>query len=151
MLFRSKYNSHSNDVNSLSSDLVRNIHYSKSSNYLWLTIMNAGLDVINLSNNKILHININNAKEYGIEYENYFNILEDKDKNIWLGGYDITKYDPNKRKFGLLANNYPQDFNLGFTDVWGTFIDSKGHLWLGEYVPHMGIMEVDRSKKTKKR
>ena len=146
-----KYNSHSNDVNSLSSDLVRNIHYSKSSNYLWLTIMNAGVDVINLSNNKILHININNAKEYGIEYENYFNILEDKDKNIWLGGYDITKYDPNKRKFGLLANNYPQDFNLGFTDVWGTFIDSKGHLWLGEYVPHMGIMEVDRSKNTKKR
>lgn len=63
-----------------------------------------------------------------------------------MGGFDITKYDPNKRKFGLLSKNFPNDFNLGFSTAWGTFVDSKGHLWLGEYAPHMGIMEVDRAK-----
>mgnify|MGYP000394725134 CR=1 FL=1 len=38
--------------NTISSDLVRNIQFSKSSNFLWLTINNKGIDVINLSNNK---------------------------------------------------------------------------------------------------
>jgi len=140
-----------NNQNTIASNLVKNIHYSSSSNYLWLTIVNVGIDVINLSNNKIIHISNSNAKEYGIEYPNYNYILEDKDNNIWLGGFDITKYDPNKRKFGTLSKSFPNDFNLGFTDVWGTFVDSKGHLWLGEYSPHMGIMEVDRSKNFKKR
>jgi ligand-binding sensor domain-containing protein len=140
-----------NNQNTIASNLVKNIHYSSSSNYLWLTILNVGIDVINLSNNKIVHINNSNAKEYGIEYPNYSYILEDKDNNIWLGGFDITKYDPNKRKFGLLAKDFPNDFNLGFSTAWGTFVDSKGHLWLGEYAPHMGIMEVDRVKNIKKR
>jgi ligand-binding sensor domain-containing protein len=137
--------------NSIAGNQVKNIHYSASSNYLWLTILNVGIDVINLSNNKIVHINNSNAKEYGIEYPNYSNILEDKDNNIWLGGFDITKYDPNKRKFGLLAKDFPNDFNLGFSTVWSNFVDSKGHLWLGEYAPHMGIMEVDRAKNSKRR
>ena len=137
--------------NSIASNLVKNIHFSKSSNYLWLTILNVGVDVVNLSNNKIIHINNNNAKEYGIEYSNYTNILEDKDNNIWLGGFEITKYDPNKRKFGLLGKDFPKDFNINFSNVWGTFVDSKGHLWLGEYTPHMGIMEVDRQNNFKKR
>ena len=137
--------------NSIAGNQVENIHYSSSSNYLWLTILNAGVDVVNLSTDKIVHINNNNAREYGIEYDNYSNILEDKDNNIWLGGFDITKYDPNKRKFGLLAKDFPNDFNLGFSTVWSNFVDSKGHLWLGEYAPHMGIMEVDRAKNFKKR
>ena len=140
-----------NNQNTIASNLVKNIHYSSSSNYLWLTILNVGIDVINLSNNKIVHINNNNAREYGIEYPNYTNIFEDKDNNIWLGGFDLTKYDPNKRKFGILNKSFPNDFNLGFADVWGTFVDSKGHLWLGEYSPHMGIMEVDRATNFKKR
>jgi len=140
-----------NNQNTIAGNLVENIHYSSSSNYLWLTILNVGIDVINLSNDKIVHINNTNARDYGIEYPNYSYILEDKDNNIWLGGFDITKYDPNKRKFGTLSKNFPNDFNIGFSTVWGTFVDSKGHLWLGEYSPHMGIMEVDRAKNLKKR
>ena len=68
-----------------------------------------------------------------------------------MGGIDLAKYDPNKRKFGLLAKDFPNDFNLGFSFVWGTFVDSKGHAWLGEYVPYKGIMEIDRSKNIQKR
>ena len=140
-----------NNANSIASNLVKKIHFSQSSNYLWLNIINQGIDIINLSTSKIVHLNKNVAKEYGIENENYNEIIEDKENNIWLGGINITKYDPNKRKFGLLAKNFPNDFNLGFSFVWGTFVDSKGHIWLGEYAPHMGVMEIDRTKNTKKR
>jgi ligand-binding sensor domain-containing protein len=140
-----------NNSATISSNLVQNIHFSQSSNYLWLNIINQGINIINLSTNKIVHLNKNNGKEYGIENENYYEIIEDKENNIWLGGINITKYDPNKRKFGLLAKNFPNDFNLGFSTVFGTFVDSKGHIWLGEYAPHMGIMEIDRKNNTKKR
>ena len=140
-----------NNSNTISSNLVRGIHFSQNSNFLWLTINNKGIDVINLSNNKIIHINNSNAISYGIETDNYSNILEDKENNIWIGTTGILKYDPNKRKFGLLAKDFPKDFNLGFSFVWGTFVDSKGHIWLGEYAPRMGIMEIDRTKNFKKR
>ncbi len=137
--------------NTISDDLVRNIQFSKSSNFLWLTINNKGIDVINLSTNKIIHINNSNAIAYGIETDNYSNILEDKENNIWLGTTGVLKYDPNKRKFGLIAKNFPTDFNLGFSFVWGTFVDSKEHIWLGEYAARRGIMEIDKTKKIKTR
>ena len=140
-----------NNSNTIASNLVKDIHFSKSSNYLWLNVINKGIDIINLSTNKIIHLNNKNAKEYGIENENYNEIIEDNENNIWLGGIDLAKYDPNKRKFGLLAKDFPNDFNLGFSFVWGTFVDSKGHAWLGEYVPYKGIMEIDRSKNIQKR
>jgi ligand-binding sensor domain-containing protein len=137
--------------NTISSNSVNYIHFSKYGNYLWLTILNNGIDIINLSNDKILHLNNKNAIQYGIDELNYKYILEDRDNNIWLGGRSITKFDPNKRKFGYLGKEFPSDFNLGFSNVWGTFVDSKGHVWLGEYSPHMGIMELDISKNYKKR
>jgi len=140
-----------NNSNTIASNLIKDIHFSKSSNYLWLNVINKGIDIINLSTNKIIHLNNKNAKEYGIENENYNEIIEDNENNIWLGGIDLAKYDPNKRKFGLLAKDFPNDFNLGFSFVWGTFVDSKGHAWLGEYVPYKGIMEIDRSKNIQKR
>ena len=90
-----------NNSNTIASNLIKDIHFSKSSNYLWLNVINKGIDIINLSTNKIIHLNNKNAKEYGIENENYNEIIEDKENNIWLGGINITKYDPNKRKFGL--------------------------------------------------
>ena len=145
------YSNAQNNANTIVSNLVKDIHFSKSSNYLWLNVINKGIDIINLTTNKIIHLNSKNAKEYGIENENYNEILEDNENNIWLGGIDLAKYDPNKRKFGLLAKDFPNDFNLGFSFVWGTFVDSKGHVWLGEYAPYRGIMEIDKSKNIKKR
>ncbi len=137
--------------NTISSDLVRNIQFSKSSNFLWLNINNKGIDVINLSNNKIIHINNSNAIAYGIETDNYSNILEDKENNIWLGTNGVIKYDPNKLKFGLISKDFPTDFNLGFSYIVGAFVDSKGHIWLGEWAAGKGIMEIDRTKKIKTR
>ena len=60
-----------NNANSIASNLVKKIHFSQSSNYLWLNIINQGIDIINLSTSKIVHLNKNVAKEYGIENENY--------------------------------------------------------------------------------
>jgi ligand-binding sensor domain-containing protein len=136
--------------NTIASNTVNKIHYSVSTNNLWLTIENKGIDVINLNNNKVINLNYLNAKKYGLDLKNYTHILEDKGNNIWiLGDEDVIKYDPNKIKFSFLGKDFPDNFNLGFSAVWGTFIDSKGHLWLGQYIEG-SIMEIDRSNNIKK-
>jgi len=138
--------------NSIASNNVNGIHYNSHKNYLWLSIIGEGIDVINLANNKVVHLNKNNAKDNGITESNYENIFEDKDHNIWVGTAisGLLKYDPSKRVFGLMTKTYPSDFNLGINSTWGMMVDSKGIIWLGEYETGGGILAIDRAHKTKK-
>jgi len=138
--------------NSIASNNVNGIHYSPKSNYLWLSIIGEGIDVINLTNNKVVHLNKYNAKDNGITESNYENIFEDKDHNIWVGTAisGLLKYDPGKRVFGLMTKTYPSDFNLGINSSWGMMVDSKGIIWLGEYETGGGVLAIDRVHKTKK-
>jgi ligand-binding sensor domain-containing protein len=147
------YKNEQGNAKTIASNNVSSIHYSKKNNYLWLTITGEGIDIINLSNNQIVHLNKTNAKDNGISESNYADILEDKDENIWIGSAisGLLKYDPGKKIFGLINKNFPIDFNLGIASTWGMMVDSKGIIWLGEYESAGGVMEVDRVKKTKKR
>jgi len=146
------FNTNKNNDNSIASNNVKVIHYSKKSNYLWLSLNGIGLDIINLSTLKLIHLTQANAKAYGITDANFSNILEDRDNNIWIGSESsgVLKYDPGKRKFGLIKKDFPSDFNLGISFLWGTMVDSKGIIWLGEYEPGGGVMAVDRVNKVKK-
>lgn len=138
---------------SIASNFLNGVHYSKYSNYLWLTLLNGGIDVVNLSTNKIIHINNVVSKAYGVLESDYTGIIEDKDNNIWLSGRHsagATKYDPGKRKFESLKKDFPSDFNLGFSMVWGIMLDSKNHLWVGQSEHDGGVCEIDRINKTKK-
>ena len=141
------------NAKTIASNNVKGIHFSKKNNYLWLTITGEGIDIINLSNNQIVHLNKTNAKDNGVSEANYTSIIEDKDENIWIGSAisGILKYDPGKRIFGLMNKNFPNDFNLGMASTWGMMVDHKGIIWLGEYESGGGVMEVDRVNKTKKR
>jgi ligand-binding sensor domain-containing protein len=138
--------------NSIASNNVNGIHYSAKSNYLWLSIIGEGIDVINLTNNRVVHLNKYNAKDNGITESNYENIFEDKDHNIWVGTAisGLLKFDPGKRVFGLMTKTYPSDFNLGINSSWGMMVDSKGIIWLGEYETGGGVLAIDRVHKTKK-
>ena len=140
------------DDQTIADNAINSIYYSKSSNYLWLTFLNAGIDVINLTTSKIIHINNKVSKDYGIAQTNYTTIIEDKDNNIWLSGDHsdgVTKYDPGKRKFGVYKKDFPSDFNLGFSMTWGIMLDSKNHLWVGQSEHNSGIYELDRVNKKK--
>src|SRR3982751_146787 len=55
----------------------------------------------------------------------------------------IMKYDPGKKKFGLLAKSVPRNSGLGFTNTWGALIDDLGHVWVGNAEPNGGISEYD--------
>ena len=138
--------------NSIASNNVKFIHYSSKSNYLWLSIIGEGIDIINLTNNKIVHLNKYNANDNGITESNYDNIFEDKDHNVWVGTFisGLLKYDPGKRVFGLMSKTFPSDFNLGINSSWGMMVDSKGIIWLGEYETGGGLLAIDRARKIKK-
>ena len=140
------------NVNSIANNNVNGIHYSKKHNYLWFTIIGSGIDILNLSNNKIVHLNKNNAKDNGILESNYADIFEDKDNNIWIGSAisGLLKYDPSKRVIGLMSKTFPSDFNMGIKSTWGITVDNNGIIWLGEYETGGGVLAIDRVHKTKK-
>ena len=137
---------------SITDNNVNGIHYSKNKNYLWFSIIGSGIDILNLTNNKFVHLNKYNAKDNGIVESNYADIFEDKDHNIWIGSAisGLLKFDPYKRVFGLMNKTFPSDFNMGINSTWGIMADSKGILWLGEYETGGGILAIDRAHKTKK-
>ena len=138
--------------NSIASDNVNGIHYNKNKNLLWLTIIGKGIDIIDMSNQKVVHLNSLNAKDNGIIESNYADIFEDKDHNIWIGSAisGLLKYDPGKRVIGLMNNKFPSDFNLGISSTWGMMVDHKGIIWLGEYISGGGVLAIDRKNKIKK-
>jgi ligand-binding sensor domain-containing protein len=138
--------------NSIASDNVNGIHYNKNKNLLWLTITGKGIDIIDLTSQKIVHLNPLNAKDNGIIESNYADIFEDNDHNIWIGSAisGLLKYDPGKRVIGLMNNKFPSDFNLGIRSTWGMMVDHKGIIWLGEYISGGGVLAIDRKNKTKK-
>ena len=138
--------------NSIASNNVNGIHYNKHKNLLWLTIVGKGIDIIDLTSQKIVHLNSLNAKDNGIIESNYADIFEDKDHNIWIGSAisGLLKYDPGKRVIGLMNNKFPSDFNLGISSTWGMMVDHKGIIWLGEYISGGGVLAIDRKNKIKK-
>ncbi len=138
--------------NSIAANNVMGIHYSQYKNLIWLTITGKGIDIINLSNQNVVHLNIDNAKDNGITESNYADIFEDKDHNIWIGSAisGLLKYDPGKRVIGLMNNKFPSDFNLGISSTWGMMVDHKGVIWLGEYISGGGVLSIDRKNKIRK-
>jgi ligand-binding sensor domain-containing protein len=146
------YKHQDGNENSIASNNVSGIYQNKYKNLLWLTIIGQGIDIINLSNQKIVHLNQTNARDNGITESNYSDIFEDKDHNIWISSSitGLMKYDPGKRVIGLINDKFPSDFNLGISSTWGTMVDKKGIVWIGEYFSGGGVMSIDRKNKIKK-
>ena len=137
----------------LSARRIESIHWDDQHNWLWLLTSNTGIDVIDLGNYHVTHFNPSKDHDIGVNEATYVRLYQDLDKNMWVcsNASGIMKYDPGKKKFGLLAKSYPRNSGLGFVNTWGAMIDDLGHVWVGNAEPNGGISEYDPVKNEMKK
>jgi PAS domain S-box-containing protein len=71
-------------------------------------------------------------------------VLEDKDKNLWLAGEGLTRFDPATNRFqGFVPDGTPRT-QLGY-ETRAILEDPRGHVWIGT---NEGLNELDPAAQT---
>ncbi len=145
-----KYLHDNNQSNSISAGQIRSLCLTKDKKKIWMGIDGLGLEIMDLATGNFTHINKSTAPNSGIKSDVFYNIIEDKEGNIWIGSSasGMLKYDPNLKKMNYLLSKEPAEMPLGFSETWGTFFDSKNNLWLGGLEAGAGITMINREKRT---
>ncbi len=106
----------------------------------WLSIWQVGLSIFDPKTEKFLNIYPNLENKNALSDPRINSIIKDKSGAMWLGcGRSLAKYDPEKKKFGLIANSIRADIKTNLNDFWGITIDSQNNLWLGGGIPGEGL------------
>ena len=138
------YEYKSNDPNSIMGNIIEGIYFDQKRQELWLCVVEMGIDIIHLKNNTTTHLNINTYPIKSIVKNRVYEIIKDKQENIWLATTDgVLKYDPTRKQIKVINDQEPFDLKLPFTKAWGAYIDDKKHLWVGGNELNNGIVEVD--------
>lgn len=95
-----------------------------SNNNLWIGTYLGGLNKYNLATNTFTHYNLAGYPE--LIADNIFALLEDRDKQIWIGTtHGVTVFNPAKNSF----KRFSQDI-IGSKSIDHLYEDSEGSIWI---------------------
>jgi len=128
--------------NSIANNYIQNICEDESGNIWIATAM--GVDTYISASNTFGHFSTDDQKNtFGYKPKVY----SDKNKNIWIGGEGLFKFDPTFRQFKKIVNSYSNK-QLGSrlaNIVSGFYNDSKNRYWISTYD---GLFLYSDAKKT---
>jgi ligand-binding sensor domain-containing protein len=119
------------------------IHFADDQDKIWLIIENMGIALWDTKTQKVTAFKEGSA---GLNSSIFLHLLTDRQGIVWVASYTqgLLKYDPEARKIKKLDKSTPVDAALGFETVWGTLIDQKNRIWVGDIAPGGGIYVYDR-------
>ena len=131
------------EASSIAGNNIENITVAADGK-IWLSIWQVGLSIFNPKTEKFLNIYPDLENKNALSDPHINSIIKDKSGAMWLGcGRSLAKYDPEKKKFGLIANSLRADIKTNQNDFWGITIDSQNNLWLGGGIPKDGFDQID--------
>lgn len=113
----------------------RNIHgLARQGDSVWVGTFTGGVNIINTKTGKISNFN-SNTPGAGLETDDFFSILSDSKKRIWLGTpFGMYRYESEEKKFRNL-----EEFRNYF--VYALMEDHYGNIWAGTY--NNGLFRID--------
>lgn len=106
---------------------------SISMDEIWVGTYGKGLKQFNYIQNKITNRDLNKIKIKGQSV--YFNktLLEDRNKNIWIGywGVGVGRVNPKTRNYNIWMNDPGNPKSLSYNNVWVIKEDQLGRIWIG--------------------
>lgn len=112
-----------------------------SSNRMWIGTLGGGINMYDFSTNTF--VNLRNKPEHFNKLKNTHirAICEDKDKNIWIGGYNgIEKFNYTKKTFSHIASHHNKKNNLTSAYIWGMVCDDNNSVWVATM---RGLNKID--------
>jgi signal transduction histidine kinase/ligand-binding sensor domain-containing protein len=104
-----------------------------SNNFLWAGSSNDGLAIINLNNNKIIHLTEDNYANNNLKSNAIREILQTKCGLIWIATKfaGLHYFDWRQQTFPLLRKAIGKDEGLSHDFVLCATEDSEGYIWIG--------------------
>ncbi len=125
-----RYLNNPSNKNSIASNLVDGLAKDDHDN-LWICTENMGLDFLDTKTNQFTHYR-HAARANSICDDNTRCVLQDADKNLWIGGYGGLNFYNSKTKLFTHYRHDPLDTSsLSNENVKVVFEDSKKRIWLG--------------------
>jgi signal transduction histidine kinase/ligand-binding sensor domain-containing protein len=109
----------------ISTDNIVNI-FEDSEGLLWICGENGGTNVLNKKTNKFTHF-LNNSNKNSISNNSANSVLEDDNKDIWIGTMmGLNKYNKKTHRFTnyTMADGLPGDY------IFGLLQDDKKNIWI---------------------
>ena len=118
-------------------------------NKVWLSVFNVGVSIFDPNKKTFLNITPDSKNPRSITDTQIESIVQDRGGAMWLGGArSLMKHDPEKKKFNLITNTPSADIRSSMSDIWGLFIDSKEHLWVGSVYRGNGVDQINMNLKS---
>jgi len=117
--------------------------FRDSRGYVWIGTNEMGL--IRYDGHQIITYVHDKSDDHSIG-ENYISsILEDRDKNIWIGtSYGLDRYDPDYNSFKHFRNS-KNDKSISSNEISAILEDKEGYIWIGT---SNGLNRYDKKTKT---
>lgn len=137
---------HSADPKSISDDNIWEI-FEDSQRQLWIGTLKSGIDVFDRTTKTFRHYPPIQFHLDSSVHSTYIPaIVEDTEKNIWIGtGYGVDFYNRKTRKFTHYLNDVNDPKSLGHNNVFSILDDRKGTIWFGT---REGLNLFDKKTKT---
>jgi ligand-binding sensor domain-containing protein/signal transduction histidine kinase len=121
------------DFSSISANQIRSL-YEDGSGLLWVGTYSAGLNRLDLKDNRFDHYHKNNQFPAKINHNTVRTFYEDDDGNIWIGtDGGINRFDREKRAYTYYRHNPDDPKSLGHDRVYTIRADSEGTIWIGTF------------------
>lgn len=119
------------DSRSLSSNSIRSI-FKDSSGNLWIGTANAGVNILNRSNNTFTSYKHNPKNPTTLSNNRILSITEDQNGYIWVGTANgLNRYNPTQKYFSRFLAFKDSFRNPSGTIIYSLMTDRAGGVWVG--------------------
>ncbi len=140
------YYHNASNTNSVSSNSILSLLFSKRDNMLWIGTYDNGLDVMDAKTGAFKHYKQSDG--HSIQSDGIYGLYEDSKGNIWIGTRDggISIWDREKKQFLSYRHDSKNPNSVLHDDIQVFCEDNEGNMWIGTYSGGISVLNLSTQK-----
>lgn len=142
------YHYNPKNKNSVSSNSILSVHFSKQDNQLWIGTYDNGLDVMDTKTGAFTHYKQSDGNS--IKSDGIYGLYEDRKGNIWAGTRDggISVWNREKHQFNTYSHDEKNSNSVLHNDIQTFCEDNENNMWVGTYSGGISVLNLLTQKFT---
>ncbi|MCU4174476.1 two-component regulator propeller domain-containing protein [Carboxylicivirga sp. N1Y90] len=122
---------------------IINCLFEDSKENLWIGTMGSGLSRYNERSNTFIHFSEDSLQDKGINSNHIFDIVEDKDGTLWIGGGSgLNHYNPENNTFKHYNYQETEPDGISGDNVFSLALNNDDELWIGTYGDGISVLNL---------